>query len=65
MLKRAKCTIYLAGETETLGKDSELAATLAQGKTVIAYVPSLEDFDKFKSILWRRYLPKYIPSKRR
>lgn len=48
MLKRAKCTIYLAGETETLGKDSELAATLAQGKTVIAYVPKLESFDKFK-----------------
>lgn len=39
MLKRAKCTIYLAQETDTLGKDSELASTLAQGKPVIAYVP--------------------------
>lgn len=39
MLKRAKCTIYLAQESDTLGKDSELASTLAQGKTVIAYVP--------------------------
>lgn len=39
MLKRAKCTIYLAQEGDTLGKDSELASTLAQGKTVIAYVP--------------------------
>ena len=39
MLKRAKCTLYLAQETDTLGKDSELASTLAQGKPVIAYVP--------------------------
>lgn len=39
MLKRAKCTIYLAQEYETLGKDSELASTLAQGKVVIAFVP--------------------------
>ncbi len=40
MLKRAKCTIYLAQESDTLGKDSELASTLAQGKPVIAIVPS-------------------------
>ena len=39
MLKRAKCTVYLAQESETLGKDSELASTLAQGKPVIALVP--------------------------
>lgn len=39
MLKRAKCTIYLAQETDTFGKDSELASTLAQGKPVIAFVP--------------------------
>lgn len=39
MLKRASCTIYMAQEGDTLGKDSELAATLAQGKPVIAYVP--------------------------
>jgi len=41
MLKRAKCTLYLAQESDTLGKDSELASTLAQGKTVIAYVPKV------------------------
>lgn len=40
MLKRAKCTIYLAQESDTLGKDSELASTLAQGKPVIALVPN-------------------------
>jgi len=40
MLKRATCTLYLAQESDTLGKDSELASTLAQGKPVIAYVPS-------------------------
>lgn len=39
MLKMAQCTIYLAQETDTLGKDSELASTLAQGKAVIAFVP--------------------------
>ena len=41
MLKRAKCTIYLAQESDTLGKDSELATTLAQGKPVIAFVPEI------------------------
>jgi len=42
MLKRASCTLYLAQETDTLGKDSELASTLAQGKPVIAYVPEVK-----------------------
>jgi len=42
MLKRANCTVYLAQEEDTLGKDSELAATLAQGKPVIAYVEKIE-----------------------
>lgn len=42
MLKRASCTVYLVQEADTLGKDSELASTLAQGKPVIAFVPSLE-----------------------
>lgn len=46
MLKRAKCTIYHAQEIDTLGKDSELASTLAQGKPVIAYVPELHDSKK-------------------
>lgn len=39
MLKRAKFTLYLVQETDTFGKDSELASTLAQGKPVIAFVP--------------------------
>lgn len=43
MLKRAKCTIYLIQESDTFGKDSELASTLAQGKPVIAYVPLVDD----------------------
>jgi hypothetical protein len=42
MLKRARCTVYSVQDTDTLGKDSELAATLAQGKPVIAYVPRIE-----------------------
>jgi hypothetical protein len=41
MLKRASCTLYMIQETDTLGKDSELASTLAQGKPVIAYVPKI------------------------
>lgn len=39
MLKQAECTLYQVQETDTLGKDSELASTLAQGKSVIAFVP--------------------------
>jgi hypothetical protein len=42
MLKRAKCTVYSVQDTDTLGKDSELAATLAQGKPVIAYIPLVD-----------------------
>ena len=42
MLKRALCTIYMAQESDTMGKDSELAATLAQSTPVIAYVPRYE-----------------------
>jgi Txe/YoeB family toxin of Txe-Axe toxin-antitoxin module len=42
MLKRASCTVYLVQESDTLGKDSELASTLAQGKPVIAFVPSVK-----------------------
>jgi hypothetical protein len=41
MLRRAKCTVYCAQTSETLGKDSELAVTLAQGKPVIVYVPTI------------------------
>jgi len=42
MLKRAGCAIYLAQENDTMGKDSELAIMLAQGKPVIAYVPEID-----------------------
>ncbi len=47
MLKRAKCTIYHAQESDTFGKDSELATTLAQGKPVICFVPNLKDKKDF------------------
>jgi hypothetical protein len=46
MLKRAACTLYLAQESDTLGKDSELASTLAQGKIVIAYIPKVSKEDQ-------------------
>ena len=46
MLKRVFATIYMVQESDTMGKDSELAATLAQGKPVIAYVPKI-DIEKF------------------
>jgi len=41
MLKRALFTLYMAQESDTMGKDSELAATLSQGKLVVAYVPEI------------------------
>lgn len=43
MLKRARCTLYLVQESDTMGKDSEMASTLAQGKPVIAYVPKISN----------------------
>lgn len=51
LVRSSKVTIYCAQEGDTFGKDSELAATLAQGKPVIVYVPTphLTD-DKFVSI---------------
>jgi hypothetical protein len=48
MLKRSRCTIYHVQESDTFGKDSELAATLAQGKPVIAYIPEIPEFEIFK-----------------
>jgi hypothetical protein len=50
MLKRANCTIYMVQETDTMGKDSELAATLAQKKPVIAFVPDYSEEILFKMI---------------
>lgn len=46
MLRRARVTIYSAGAEDTMGKDSELAATLAQGKPVIVYVQAEPRFVK-------------------
>jgi hypothetical protein len=51
MLKRAKCTVYSVQDTDTLGKDSELAATLAQGKPVIAYVPTKSADDRYVELM--------------
>lgn len=51
MLKRARCTVYMVQETDTLGKDSELASTLAQGKPVIAYVPQIDIEVRSKRLL--------------
>lgn len=50
MLKRAKCTLYLVQEFDTLGKDSELATTLAQGKPVIAFVPKINLKTRIKEL---------------
>jgi hypothetical protein len=60
MLKRADCTIYLAQESDTLGKDSELATTLAQGKPVIVYVPegNPADVDRLIDISSKMYKQK-------
>ncbi len=63
MLKRARCTIYMAQETDTFGKDSELATTLAQGKPVIVFVPNL-NVDEHAEQASRRplaYLQRRLP----
>lgn len=46
MLNRVRATLYMTQESDTLGKDSELASTLAQGKPVIAYVPRIVNTDR-------------------
>jgi len=45
LVRTAKVTIYCAQDGDTFGKDSELAATLCQGKPVIVYVPKGDDSD--------------------
>jgi hypothetical protein len=47
MLKRVKCTIYMVQESDTFGKDSELASSLAQSNPVIAYVPKYDNYDDY------------------
>ena len=42
LVRTAKVTVYCAQDGDTFGKDSELAATLCQGKPVIVYVPQDE-----------------------
>lgn len=51
MLKRARCTVYSVQDTDTLGKDSELAATLAQGKPVLAFVPQITEPERTDELL--------------
>jgi hypothetical protein len=48
MLKRAHLALYIAGEKDTFGKDSECAATLVQGKPVVVYVEETIDSRKEK-----------------
>lgn len=54
MLKRAKCTVYSVQDTDTLGKDSELAVTLAQGKPVIAYAPEISEKERIGELIRER-----------
>jgi hypothetical protein len=51
ILKRAKCSIYCVQETDTFGKDSELAITLAQGKPVLAWVPRIDNIKNYAQSL--------------
>ncbi|MBC8275973.1 MAG: hypothetical protein H8E40_13530 [Chloroflexi bacterium] len=45
MLKRARALVYHAGESDSFGKDSELAAMLAQGKPAIVYIEKVDHDD--------------------
>lgn len=58
MLKRADCTIYMIQESDTFGKDSELASTLAQKKPVIAFIPDYKKEDLWMKI--KEYPLEYI-----
>lgn len=50
LVRTAKVTIYCAQEGDTFGKDSELAATLCQGKPAIIYVPQSDDPEKKEAL---------------
>ncbi|MCK4643681.1 hypothetical protein KAU32_08590 [bacterium] len=43
MLKRADIILYMAQETDTFGKDSELSTALVLGKPAIVYIPEISD----------------------
>lgn len=43
MLKRCHAIVYLAQESDSFGKDSELASMLCQGKPAIVYVHKLDE----------------------
>ncbi len=58
MLKRVKCTVYMVQESDTFGKDSELASTLAQKKPVIAFFPDYNEEELCVKI--KKYLLEYI-----
>lgn len=55
MLKRAKALVYHAGESDSFGKDSELAAVIAQGKPAIVYVEKVNSDDPRYEKLERRF----------
>ena len=42
-------------QTDTFGKDSELAVTLAQGKPVLAYVPEMKNLKSYERKLISDY----------
>jgi hypothetical protein len=43
MLLRCRCCVYCIQHSDSIGKDSELASVLAQGKPVIVYAPGKDD----------------------
>lgn len=58
MLNRAKCTVYMIQESDTFGKDSELASTLAQKKPVIAFIPDYNEEEL--CVIIKKYPLEYI-----
>ena len=50
MLKRAACTLYMAQESDTLGKKLGACEHSVQGKPVIAYIPELDAADFAKTV---------------
>lgn len=56
LVRSAKVTIYCAQDGDTFGKDSELAATLCQGKPAIVYVPEGEEHDR-RAMIFKEFHP--------
>ncbi len=57
LVRSSKITIYCAQDGDTFGKDSELSATLVQGKPAIVYVPKGSDLLDKRAQVFKEFHP--------